>query len=93
MIKYHGNTTIVDGIIAEKTANGEYEKNPDCKDQTLYNCWDSTAVIKNDGTVEAQEVVRSGAVNNEIASATLSDAKYSICVSCPTPKDISQQFE
>ena len=69
--KYHGKVDIVDGIIADKVALGDTEKNPDCPGMLLYNCWDATATIKNDATERSNEVIRSGAITGEMASAVL----------------------
>lgn len=69
--KYHGKTDIVDGIIADKVALGETGKNPDCPNMLLYNCWDASATIKNEAEERSHEVIRTGAITAEMASAVL----------------------
>lgn len=78
MQKYHGQKEIVDGIVADKEAQGAYEVNPDVVSMRLYHCWDSTAVVKSDTTTESQEVVRSTALTGEMASSILSGTKLMI---------------
>ena len=75
MEKYRNNTDIVDGIIAEKEAAGDYDTNPDCKSMRLYNCWDSSAVIKDDLNEESQEASKVADLPPEMAESMLSDTK------------------
>ena len=75
LVKYHQNTAIVDGIIQEKEALGEYQANPDFKQQRLFNCWDSTAKIEDDANEKATEVVRAGAITDGMATAMLSESQ------------------
>ena len=76
-MKYHQKTDIVDGIIAEKEANKEYEVNPDCKSIRVYRCWDSSAEIKDDHTARSQEYSKVAAATAEMMSAAWSASQTS----------------
>lgn len=76
MERYHGKAEIVDGIIADKEATGQSEKNPDCPSQTVYMCWDSSAIIKDDATVKSTDISQTGEIPADMAAAALSETQW-----------------
>ena len=72
MKKYHGNKDIVAGIIKDKEELGMVERNPDYKDQKLYNCWDATAKITDDTHATSTEVCTEGGISTQDAKSMLS---------------------
>lgn len=76
MKKYHNNTDVVDAIIASKEECGDYSKNPDYKDQRLYNCWDATAKIKDDSNETATDVRMEGGIAGSDATDMLFSPQF-----------------